>query len=60
MASNNNNRKFQGAEDLEGIDLRNLDIYDIKNKNYLGSECLTSSSAQDHSYPTYETRSHDC
>ena len=25
MAGNNNNRKFQGAEDLEGIDLRNLD-----------------------------------
>ena len=37
MAGNNNNKRFSGAEELEGIDLRNLDIYDIKNKNYLGS-----------------------
>ena len=36
-AKNNNNKRFSGAEELEGIDLRNLDIYDIKNKNYLGS-----------------------
>jgi tRNA A-37 threonylcarbamoyl transferase component Bud32 len=34
MASNNNNRRFQGANDLEGIDLRNL----VKTpENYLGS-----------------------
>ena len=47
MAGNNNNRKFQGAEDLEGIDLRNLvqtpenflgsgafgDVYYVKDKD---------------------------
>ena len=25
MAGNNNNKRFPGAEELEGIDLRNLD-----------------------------------
>jgi len=37
MAGNNNNKRFPGAEELEGIDLRNLDIYDIKNENYIAS-----------------------
>ena len=39
MASvkNNNNKRFPGAEELDGIDLRNLDIYDIKNENYIAS-----------------------
>ena len=34
MAGNNNNRRFPGAEDLEGIDLRNLVNTD---ENHLGS-----------------------
>ena len=39
MASvkNNNNKRFPGAEELDHIDLRNLDIYDIKNENYIAS-----------------------
>ena len=37
MAGNNNNKRFPGAEKLEGIDLRNLDIYDTENENYISS-----------------------
>ena len=37
MAGNNNNKRFPGAEELDHIDLRNLDIYDIENENYIAS-----------------------
>lgn len=39
MAGNNNNKRFPGAEELEGIDLRNLDN---TSENFLGSGAFGS------------------
>jgi hypothetical protein len=63
MAGNNNNRKFQGAEDLEGIDLRNLDN---SSENFLGSGAFGSvyyvrdkDGNENHNYAVKSIRKHN-